>query len=143
MANKNSLKRIMATVCFECCHTDFRTGGTRKVSRRPGQHPELGEQVELEGRCKGCPIGALRGDGAPISKGQESAVFKGQLVPGKECVTAPLTVEDLWRPCEKCPHAEMKGDTLKLKDLFYCLSQCPARELLDSVSEACAEAAMS
>lgn len=146
MAKRKTVKRILATVCFECCNTSS-APWSGLITRSNGRHPKLGEKVDLKWKCKGCPIGVMRGDGAPISKGNPDPVFTGQLIPGDDCIGGrdgvKLCSEDFWRPCEKCEHAEILDGYITLKDLNYCLANCPAKEILDALQEREAEARMS
>lgn len=145
MANRKTLKRILATVCFECCHTDHNTGGLGLICRTGGNHPALGEKVELDGKCKGCPVAVLRGDGAPISNGKPSSVFANQLVPGDTCVGESnwLTASDLTHPCRKCKRATVTESGVRLNDLAYCAVNCPAWEIRGYLLESEAEASAS
>lgn len=147
MAKRKTTKRILGTVCFECCNTTPGIPWTGLRTRPSGQHPKLGEKVDLNGECKSCPIGVIRGNGAPISKGQPDKVFTMQLVPEDDCIGGNdgvrLRSEDFWRPCEKCENAEILDGYITLKDLNYCLANCPAREIFDSLQEKEAEARMS
>lgn len=94
MANKKVFNRVVETLCFECCCGGYNIG--EGFSCRPaGEHSEPGGRVELNGRCQGCPIGALRGDGAPICKGRPSPYCADQLIPVKNSLTAALTIDDL------------------------------------------------
>ena len=96
--------------------------------------------------CKDCPVATIRGNGASISKGVPDKVFKKQMVPGPECAVK-LTAEDLWLPCEQCPHAEVQIESgeerVELKDLEFCVMHCPVKEIRDAVEECDAEARMS
>ena len=145
MANEKTLAKILATVCFECCHTDHKTGGLGLLCRPAGRHPELGETVNADGKCKACPIAVLRGDKAPISSGKRSTVFKNQLVPGDDCVGESdwLTADDLSLPCRKCEHATVTEKGARLKDIAYCAFNCPAWEIQGILLENEAEASMS
>lgn len=145
MAGKKTLKKILATVCFECCHNDHNTGGLGLLCRPNGNHPALGEKVELDGRCKGCPVAVLRGDGAPINSGKPSSVFTNQLVPGKGCVaeTDWLTANDLSKACRQCEYAAKTGHLASWQELAHCALSCPVWEIRDALQDGDAEAVMS
>lgn len=130
--------KILNTLCFECCKpqpfpsmTGMACCGTN--------HPNIGEKVDKNGKCLGCPISDIRGDGAPISKGQPG--FFG-LVPGPDCQDN-IDSLDTWYPCVECEHATMSGDEIRLDDLEYCCRNCPAKEIRDCLEEREAEARMS
>lgn len=134
----NKTKRILGTICFSCCEPP-KFPWTENMSVRKGKHPKLGEKVELNGACEGCPIAAIRGDGAPISKGQPG--FFG-LVPGLDCQDN-LDSLDTWYPCVECERATVADDEIRLNDLEYCSLNCPAKEIRDCLEEQEAEARMS
>lgn len=145
MENEKTLEKVLATICFECCHTDHKTGGLGLLCRPDGNHPKLGETVDINGKCNGCPIAVLRGDNAPISNGKQSAIFKNQLVPGDDCVSTTnwLTTYDLSLPCRKCERATVMENGVRLNDATYCAFNCPAWEIQGILSENEAEASMS
>ena len=147
MKKRKTLNRILATVCFECCNTAQPFAYAGLQCRPKGQHSELGSKVDLNGKCAGCPVGVLRGDGAPVSKGMPSSIFRGQLIPGEDCITGEDGVQlnslDLWKPCSKCSHATVEGAVITVNDLHFCTKYCPAREMLDILQENEAEARMS
>lgn len=127
--------KVLGTVCFECCNpTTFGLPGT---PCRKDNHPKIGGVVEVNGACSGCPVAVIRGDGAPISKGQKDKVF-GYLVPGPECEQAP-TSNMTWEPCMKCSHATVKKRRdfidISLNDLEFCVFNCPVKELRDALDE--------
>lgn len=51
MKKRKTMKRILATVCFECCNVNPVQGRPGFISRPIGQRPALGESVEVIGRC--------------------------------------------------------------------------------------------
>lgn len=128
-------EKILATVCFECCHSS--ASGLPGMFPRKDKHPQLGGVVEANGACSGCPVAELRGDGAPISKGQKDNFF-GFLIPGPECEPYP-TPEMIWEPCLKCSHATavQKRDVIdiSMNDLEFCVQNCPVKGLRDSLEE--------
>lgn len=134
----NKTKRILGTICFSCCEPP-KFPWMENMSVRKGKHPKLGEKVESNGACEGCPIAAIRGDGAPISKG-EKGLFG--LEPGKGCQKR-LSSIDTWYPCLECKHATVSGDEVSLNDLEWCIGHCQAKFIRDCLEENEAEARMS
>lgn len=136
MKKRKTMKRILATVCFECCNVNPSYGRLGFISRPIGHHPALGESVEVTGRCSGCPISLIRGNDAPIGTGKPSNVFKGQLLPGDDCVDKDwwLTSSDMLKVCAKCERAGIYDNKVYFKNISYCLSKCPAREMIEVLS---------
>lgn len=136
MAYINRVERILGTVCFQCCAKPVFPGIPSSITRKDN-HPELGEKVNTNGACAGCPVGKIRGDGAPITRGQKDRFF-GHLIPGPGC-ERELTEEMTWKPCEKCAHATVinhhRKKVLTLNDIDYCIANCRLKEIRDGLVE--------
>lgn len=136
-------EKVLATVCFNCCKKSA-FGGLHGSMVRQNRHPELGGHVELKGACTDCPIAVIRGDGAPISEGQKDKCF-GFLVPGPDC-EQKLTPAMTWLPCRKCAHAtvvkQRHNEATVLKNLDFCIENCPLKEIRDCLDERYAEAGL-
>lgn len=140
MTRIKCIEKVLGTVCFNCCKVPDFPGIPGSLTRM-NNHPDLGGKVDVNGACSGCPVAAIRGDGAPISAGQKDKVF-GYLVPGPEC-ERNLTPEMTWKPCEKCAHATVvkhnRKNVIALKDLDYCVANCIVKEIRDALNEIQAE----
>lgn len=135
---QEKVKKILGTICFECCKPQPLPNMDGWFCRGK-KHPKFGGTVELNGACHGCPIAAIRGDGAPISKGQPGLFG---LIPGPDCQD-DMDSLDTWYPCVECEHATVSGDEIRLNDLEYCCLNCPAKEIRDCLEEREAEGRMS
>lgn len=162
MAYINRVERILGTVCFQCCtkpvfpgipssitrkdnHPELgekvNTSGacacTQGLSCRQHRHPKPGETVSVNGVCADCPVADLRGDGAPISRGEEDPFFHFQ-IPGADC-EQHMDLNKSWLPCIGCQRASytQKADVLVIDqhDRTFCKTNCPVQEIRNDIEE--------
>lgn len=121
-------EKVLGSICFYC---------TQGLSCRQHRHPKPGETVSVNGVCADCPVADLRGDGAPISRGEKDPFFHFQ-IPGADC-EQHMDLNKSWLPCIGCQRASytQKADVLVIDqhDRTFCKTNCPVQEIRNDIEE--------